>query len=120
LIAEARRSILEIKPRELRAWVRQGAQLIDLREPEEFEQGHLQGAIRVDRTKLAPVIDRLVPDFGKAIVCCSAHGHRSALAAYQLQQLGYQRVASLRGGLERWDRQRDIGRLRPSDESIGP
>jgi len=120
LIAEARRSICEISPRALRTWVGQGALLVDLRELEDFEQGHLQGAIRVDRGELAPVIDRLVPDFGQAIVCCCARGHRSALAAYQLQQLGYQRVASLRDGLERWDRQSDLRRSSPSAAAFRP
>jgi rhodanese-related sulfurtransferase len=42
-----------------------------------------------------------VLDFGQAIACCCARGHRNAVAAYQLQQLGYERVASLRDGLER-------------------
>ena len=101
LIAEAGRSICEISPRALRTWVGQGALLIDLRDLEDFEQGHQQAVIRVHGGKLASVIDPLVLDFGQAIACCCARGHRNAVAAYQLQQLGYERVASLRDGLER-------------------
>ena len=114
LVAEARGSIVELSPRSLRNWLKQGAVLIDVREPDEFASGHLEGAMRIDRAELGLVIDQLVPDLATPIACCCSRGNRSALVAYQLQQLGYGRVGSLRDGLERWDQKKSLQRSRES------
>jgi rhodanese-related sulfurtransferase len=104
LIEQAKLRVRQLRPQQVRQWLGQGALLLDLRAAEAFQQGHLLGAIWVDYLTLGATIDRLVPDFTRPIVCCSARGNRSALVAFQLQQLGYWRVGSLRGGVEAWDR----------------
>ena len=103
---------MELSPWVLRNWPNQVAVLIDGRGAEEFGAGHLEGAIRIDRAELGLVIDQLVPDLATPIACYCARGNRSALAAYQLQQLGYAKVASLRHGLEQWDQKKSLRKSR--------
>ena len=74
-----------------------------MREPEEFAAGAISSAIPIDRAELALIINQLVPALATPNACWCARGNRSALAAYQLQQLGYDKVASLGDGLDHWD-----------------
>ena len=55
-------------------------------------------------------IDQLVPDLATPIAYCCTRGNRSCLAAYQLPQLGWGKVASLRGGLEQGDQKQSLPR----------
>ena len=114
LVAEARRSIVELSPKALRCWLKKGAVLIDVRESDEFELAHLEGAIHIDRAELGMVVDQLVPNLTTPIVCCCARGNRSAIAAYQLQQMGYSKVGSLRDGLNQWDQDQSVRRSKES------
>ena len=100
LANEARTKIKEISPDESRALASAGAVLIDVREEKEFKAGSIAGAIHISRGQLANRIADAIPDQSTAIVCFCAIGHRSAIAADTLQQLGYQNVVSLAGGLK--------------------
>ncbi|HSI94987.1 MAG TPA: rhodanese-like domain-containing protein [Methylophilaceae bacterium] len=83
--------------------------LVDVREPEEFAQGHLAGAINVPRGVLEFKVDPSNPAgmptlFDKSaqmVVYCKS-GARSALAAQTLRTLGYKSVTSMGGGFEAW------------------
>jgi rhodanese-related sulfurtransferase len=83
--------------------------VVDVREPEEFAQGHLAGAINVPRGVLEFRVDPTYPAgipalFDKSaqmVVYCKS-GARSALAAQTLRTLGYQSVISMGGGFEAW------------------
>ena len=74
--------------------------IIDVREEKEFKAGSIAGAIHISRGQLASRIDDAVPDKSSPIVCFCAVGHRSAIAADTLQQLGYRNVTSMAGGLK--------------------
>lgn len=74
-------------------------QVIDVREKEEFDSGHIDGAAHVGRGVLELKIDDVVPDKNTPIVCYCAGGNRGALAAETLQKLGYTQVFSIAGGL---------------------
>jgi len=100
LANEARTRIKEISPDESLALVSSGAILIDVREEKEFKAGSISGAIHISRGLLASHISHAVPDKSTPIVCFCAIGHRSAIAADTLQQLGYQHVKSMAGGLK--------------------
>ncbi|MCX6386947.1 MAG: molybdopterin-synthase adenylyltransferase MoeB [Solirubrobacterales bacterium] len=77
--------------------------LIDVRETEEFEAGHLPGALHVPRSYLESRIEGTVPDRSARIVLYCASGIRSALAAHTLSELlGYEDVASMTGGITLW------------------
>src|SRR5688572_762669 len=80
-----------------------GAVVVDVREQHEFESGHLPGAVHVPRGHLESRIEGAVGDRSKRVILYCASGQRSALAAHTLQDLlGYEDVASMRGGITLW------------------
>ena len=99
LANDARTRIREISPVEAREHIESGVVLIDVREEKEFKAGHIPGAILLSRDALESRIADVVPDQSTPIVCYCTIGHRSALAADELQKLGYAEVVSIAGGL---------------------
>jgi molybdopterin/thiamine biosynthesis adenylyltransferase/rhodanese-related sulfurtransferase len=78
--------------------------LIDVRERDEWEEGHLPGAVWVPRGFLESRIEQAVPDRDQPVVVYCAGGSRSAFAAKTLEELGYTNVSSLAGGFTEWKR----------------
>ena len=97
---EARTRITEISPAEARKKKKEGVIIIDVREKEEFETGHIDGALKISRGTLESRIGEIVPDKETSIVCHCGGGNRGALAADTLQKMGYTCVASIQGGLK--------------------
>ncbi len=81
-----------------------GALWIDIREPDEWEQGHLPGAVHIPRGNLESRVERAAPDKSRPVVLYCAVGSRSAFAAKTLEELGYTEAHSLAGGIEDWKR----------------
>lgn len=79
-----------------------GLAILDVRTAEEWGQGHLPGAVHLDRGFLELKIESLVPDRSTPILCYCQGGVRSLFAAQALQTLGYERVKSLNGGIQGW------------------
>jgi adenylyltransferase/sulfurtransferase len=77
---------------------------LDVREREEWDEGHLPGAVHIPRGWLESRIERAEPDRARPIVVYCAAGNRSAFAARTLEELGYHDVASLSGGINDWKR----------------
>jgi molybdopterin/thiamine biosynthesis adenylyltransferase/rhodanese-related sulfurtransferase len=77
---------------------------LDVREPDEWQEGHLPSAIHVPRGNLESRIEALVPDKDREIVVYCAGGSRSAFAAKSLAELGYTNVSSMIGGFTDWKR----------------
>jgi len=104
LLAEVKVSIREVSEDDVRRRLSDGRRfhLLDLREAEEWQGGHLPGAVHVPRGLLEARIEALVPDPAAEVVLYCARGNRSALAARSLGELGYANVLSMRGGWERW------------------
>jgi molybdopterin/thiamine biosynthesis adenylyltransferase/rhodanese-related sulfurtransferase len=101
MIGRVKAEIREISPAETRA--RGGeAVVIDVREADEWAQGHLPGAVFIPRGYLELRIEEKVPDRAREVVLYCAGGTRSALAARSLQDLGYERVSSMAGGFGKW------------------
>ncbi|MGZ4715987.1 MAG: molybdopterin-synthase adenylyltransferase MoeB [Acidimicrobiales bacterium] len=91
---------------ELRA--RSGAVVLDVREPDEYEQGAIPGSIHIPRGQLESNIEGRVADHDTPLVVFCAGGVRSAFAAKTLEQLGYTDVVSVKGGFNKWkDENRD-------------
>ncbi|MCA9835302.1 MAG: rhodanese-like domain-containing protein [Trueperaceae bacterium] len=88
----------DIFPEELSQWQRKGASLIDVREPYEFEMGHVPGTKNIPLGELSVRISE-VPD-NVVLICAS--GNRSGRAAGFLSQQGYHKVANLMGGTQGW------------------
>src|SRR5436190_622841 len=78
--------------------------LVDVREQDEWSEGHLPGAIHVSRGNLESRIERAAPDRARPIVLYCQSGARPAFAAKTLEELGYENVVSLSGGFTDWKR----------------
>lgn len=104
LVALAKSQIIETTPQALSQSLRNGASplVIDIREREEFEQGHVPGAVFIPRGFLELRIEQYAYNPATPIVLYCAGGVRSALAARNLQEMGYSHVESLIGGFGGW------------------
>lgn len=102
---EVKGQVKEMGPREVAELMESSddVQLIDVREREEYEQGAIPGAKFIPRGFLDVKIEREIPDKSKKIVLHCAGGTRSALAAKDLQDQGYENVISMSGGFNQWD-----------------
>ena len=80
-------------------------QLLDVRDRDEWEQGHLPNATFLSKGWIEAKIEKLVPGKSTTIVLYCGGGNRSALAADNLQKMGYQNVSSMIGGIKAWVKQ---------------
>jgi sulfur-carrier protein adenylyltransferase/sulfurtransferase len=78
--------------------------IVDVREREEWDEGHIPGAVHVPRGHLESRIEQAAPDKSRPVVVYCAAGNRSAFATKTLEELGYERVMSLAGGFTDWKR----------------
>ena len=101
LLNAAKAKIREIDPQEVADHL-DHYYLLDVREPDEFEQGAVPGAIHVPRGNLEFSVEGRLPDKSVPIAVYCAGGVRSAFAAQTLQELGYSDVVSVIGGFNKW------------------
>ena len=108
LLAQAKTQIIEIDTNEAASRITAGGVVVlDVREPDEYEQGALPDALHIPRGHLEAQIEgRIVEKTAPVLVYC-AGGVRSAFAAKTLQELGYTNVVSVAGGFGKW---KDEGR----------
>ena len=102
---DARTRIREIESSEIDQLLNTAAIFLDVREENEFETGHLPGAIQLSWKELHERAVEVLPNFTAPVVAYCTIGHRSAIAADILQELGYQDVVSVKGGLQAYDAQ---------------
>jgi molybdopterin/thiamine biosynthesis adenylyltransferase/rhodanese-related sulfurtransferase len=112
LIKEARSRIEELDPSEVKQTLDvsesngsadEAPVLLDVREQQEYEQGHLPGAVHVPRGHLETRIEGAVPDRSRRVIAYCSTQNRSALAAVTMkEQLGYDDVAVMTGGFTLW------------------
>ena len=76
--------------------------LVDVREDGEWANGHLPGAVHIGKGVIERDIEVKVPDTQTELVLYCGGGYRSALAADNLQKMGYTRVISMDGGFRGW------------------
>ncbi|MFM8553200.1 MAG: molybdopterin-synthase adenylyltransferase MoeB [Acidimicrobiales bacterium] len=108
LLAQAKGQITEITPADAEARIAAANVLVlDVREPDEYDQGALPGALHIPRGHLEAQIEGKATDRDQEIVVYCAGGVRSAFAAKTLQELGYTNVFSMAGGFGKW---KDEGR----------
>jgi rhodanese-related sulfurtransferase len=105
MVSEARSRIAEVDAQGMSAVMQNGgAVIVDVREPDEFSQGRVEGAVNIPRGVAEMGVPRLAPDPATRIIFYCAGGMRSALVADNLRQMGYENVASLAGGFQSWAR----------------
>jgi molybdopterin/thiamine biosynthesis adenylyltransferase/rhodanese-related sulfurtransferase len=105
LVRKAKEQVTEVGAAELEPTLEQRPNrvvVIDVREQDEFEQGAIPGSRHIPRGLLESTIGSHVPNPDTEIVLYCAAGARSALAAKSLQEMGYAKVRSLRGGFGSW------------------
>ena len=112
-VRAAKSCINEITPAELKAKLdaKEDFLLVDVREPAEFEHGHIDGAHLVPRGIVEAAADPSYPKHyaplsgarGQQIVVYCATSGRSAMAAAVLQMMGFKDVLNLAGGITRWE-----------------
>src|SRR5882724_2364660 len=76
--------------------------LVDVREESEYAKDHLPGAIHLGKGVIERDVEAQVPDTGAEMVLYCGGGFRSALAADNLQKMGYTNVISMDGGIRGW------------------
>jgi len=115
LVARARAKITEISVAELSEQLRDAVSpvLIDVREVDEFEAGHIAGAAHIPRgvielevkpnPELAGKTHEALQDPNRALALYCRSGGRSALAAVALQEIGFVDVVSVAGGIVAWE-----------------
>lgn len=106
LIEKANKQVKQIKPKKLYT-IAEKIILIDVREPEEFASGYINGhtVLTIPRGKLEfMAIDKIAKQYGQdaKIVTYCLKGPRGSLAAFQLQKLGFTNVSNLDGGILAW------------------
>ena len=84
-----------------------GTVLLDVREPDEHEQGTIPGSVFIPRGQLESNVENRITDKDTPVLVYCAGGNRSAFAAKTLEELGYTNVVSMKGGFNRW---KDEGR----------
>jgi molybdopterin/thiamine biosynthesis adenylyltransferase/rhodanese-related sulfurtransferase len=105
LLQQVKSEIGEVDASRARELIDAGEPLVlDVREQDEWDEGHLPGAIHIPRGNLESRIERAAPNRSQPIVVYCAAGNRSAFAAKTLEELGYEDVVSLAGGFTDWKR----------------
>lgn len=103
LINDAKTRIQEVSPAEVKQLQASGGDTIylDVREPNEWNLGHLPGAMHIPRGTLETKVEGVIPRDRDVVVYC-AGGNRSALAADTMREMGYEKVRSMADGWRGW------------------
>jgi sulfur-carrier protein adenylyltransferase/sulfurtransferase len=117
LLKATKAQIREVDTAGAEALLNNGALLLDVREPDEYEQGAVPGSVHIPRGHLESQIENRVPDHDRRLVVMCAGGTRSAFAAKTLTELGYDDVVSVEGGFNKW---KDEGRNWSKPKSLTP
>ncbi len=104
IVGESRTKIKETNVAEVKERLARGDRfyLIDVREDREWDGGRIKGAVHISKGVIERDIEREIEDKGAEIVLYCGGGFRSALAAENLQRMGYSRVSSMDGGFKGW------------------
>lgn len=116
LVADIMPNVKEISVAETLERVESGAILIDVREDNEFETAHASGAEHIGRGVIERDIVWKYPDKSKEIILYCGGGYRSALAADNLQKMGYTNILSMAGGWTAWKEEEE--KARKGEEEI--
>ncbi|CAI8372083.1 MAG: putative adenylyltransferase/sulfurtransferase MoeZ [Acidimicrobiales bacterium AG-410-I20] len=82
--------------------IAEGYRVLDVREPEEYEQGSIPNALHIPRGILESNIENQIPDYEQPLIVMCASGVRSVFATETLKQMGYTTVVSMDGGFNQW------------------
>jgi adenylyltransferase/sulfurtransferase len=105
LMADARKDVPELSAQQVNDLLSNNGKshvIVDVRESDEWRQGHLEGAVPLPRGFLEIKVETAIPDKHTPIIAYCAGGVRSLLAGKILKEMGYQNVTSMTGGFNAW------------------
>ena len=104
IVDDARTRVQETNVDEVKKRMDRGDKflLVDVREESEYAKDHLPGAIHLGKGVIERDIEERVPELNKEMILYCGGGYRSALAADNLQKMGYTNVISMDGGIRGW------------------
>ncbi len=104
IVENAKQRIREVSVDDVKTKLDRGEKfvLVDVREESEWAKDHLPGAIHLGKGVIERDVEQRVPDLNAPVVLYCGGGYRSALAADNLQQMGYRNVLSMDGGIREW------------------
>jgi rhodanese-related sulfurtransferase len=104
LVLDAKARVKELTIDQVKAMIDRGEKfhLVDVREESEWAKDHLPGAIHLGKGVIERDVEQRLPDTAAPIVLYCGGGYRSALAADNLQKMGYTNVLSMDGGIRGW------------------
>src|SRR6266498_4116232 len=104
IVDDAKKRVRETTVDDIKARLDRGDRflLVDVREESEWAKGHLPGAIHLGKGILERDVEQRIPDPAAPLVLYCGGGFRSALAADNLQKMGYTNVVSMDGGIRGW------------------
>lgn len=107
IVDDARSRIRETNVPEVKKKIDRGDKfiLVDVREESEYAKDHLPGAVHMGKGVIERDIETRVPDLNAEMILYCGGGFRSALAADNLQKMGYKNVISMDGGIRGWREQ---------------
>ena len=117
LLQQAKAEIREVDTAGGEQLLAEGWTLLDVREPDEYEQGAIAGSVHIPRGQLESSIENRIADRSTPVVAMCAGGVRSAFAAVTLEQMGYTDVVSMDGGFNKW---KDEGRAWERPQTLTP
>ncbi len=123
LLSSARDEIKELSVDEVNDYLEEGNTpvLLDIRGLDEWERGHLKGAIHIPRGVLEAEVEKRIPNKEDEVIVYCAGGVRSLLGGVSLKELGYERVISMDGGFGDWeDAHHPIETPPPPEEAEAP
>ena len=104
IVDDAKQRVRETTVEEIKSRLDRGDKfvLVDVREESEWQKDHLPGAIHMSKGVIERDVEQKVPDLNAEMVLYCGGGFRSALAADNLQKMGYKNVISMDGGVRGW------------------
>jgi len=104
IVNDAKKRVREVTVDDVKSMMDAGEKfvLVDVREESEYAKDHLPGAIALGKGIIERDIETKVPDVATEVVLYCGGGFRSALAADNLQKMGYKNVVSMDGGIREW------------------
>lgn len=104
IVEDAKKRVREVSIDDVKAGLDRGDKfvLVDVREESEYAKDHLPGSIHLGKGIIERDIEERVPELSTPIVLYCGGGYRSALAADNLQKMGYTNVLSMDGGIRGW------------------
>ena len=104
IVDDARKRVREVTVDDVKARLDRGEKilLVDVREESEYAKDHLPGAIHLGKGIIERDIEERVPQLNAPLILYCGGGYRSALAADNLQKMGYTNVLSMDGGIRGW------------------